>query len=440
MDSLFIVGENLEPSFSHQLKESGYKVECYNPGDMLGLTISAEVYVLDLRNSQEYDWPVRIIQQSEQHVLFLVLAEPEQLLLPEVISLITQFAWDYHTAPVEIELLSLVIGHMMGVARLKRESQIVSPYNQNHKLPIPSSSMQQVEEQIARIASTSIPVLVRGESGTGKERIAFRLHACSERKQGPFITINCGAISSGLAQSDLFGHEKGAFTGASSARKGKITQAHGGTLFLDEIGDLPMDQQANLLRFLQEGQFDVVGGSQVCKADVRIVAATHVDLDLAIEAGKFRLDLFYRLNGITLNIPALRDRKEEIIPLAEQFVRKYVNEFNLTERHLSRDAKQALLSHEWPGNIREMINCIRRAVVLSEGPCVQAIDLDLSILGLDIEPVASLKAQRNHAERTALKTAIKDANGKVELVANKLQISRATLYRLIEKHRLPLIG
>jgi DNA-binding NtrC family response regulator len=435
MDSLLIIGKNSEPSFRYHFKEHGYNVEYYHPLDTENLTISADICLLDLRNCQEIDWPLRIVQQSQPQVLFLILAEPEQLNNPDVVSLITQFAWDYHTAPIEIERLSLVVGHMMGIARLKRQSQILPLRSQ---LSNCFSIMQQVKEQIECIAPTNIPVLVRGESGTGKERIAFQLHACSARKEGPFIAVNCGAIAPGLAQSDLFGHEKGAFTGAGGARKGKIAQANGGTLFLDEIGDLPMDQQANLLRFLQEGKFDVVGGSQVCESDVRIVAATHVDLDLAIEEGKFRLDLFYRLNGITLNIPSLRERREEILPLADQFVQQYVDEFKLSERRLSRDAKQALLSHEWPGNVREMINCIRRAVLLSKGPCVNAQDLDLSLLGLEGEAPASLKVQRNNAERAALEGAIKDANGKVERVANKLQISRATLYRLIEKHRLPL--
>jgi len=435
MDSLLIVGKNSEPSFRYHFKEHGYNVEYYHPLDTEDLTINADICLLDLRSCKDVDWPLRIVQQSQPHVLFLIIAEPEQLNKSGVISLITQFAWDYHTAPIEIERLSLVVGHMMGVARLKRRSRDIPQHSQ---LSNCFSIMQQVKEQIDRIAPTDIPVLVRGESGTGKERIAFQLHARSARKKGPFIAINCGAIAPGLAQSDLFGHEKGAFTGAGGARKGKISQANGGTLFLDEIGDLPMDQQANLLRFLQEGKFDVVGGSQVCESDVRIVAATHVDLDLAIEEGKFRLDLFYRLNGITLNIPPLRERREEILPLAEQFVQQYVDEFKLSERHLSRDAKQALLSHEWPGNVREMINCIRRAVLLSKGPCVSAMDLDLSFFELEGEATASLKVQRNNAERAALEGAIKDANGKVEGVANKLQISRATLYRLIDKHRLPL--
>ena len=437
MESLCIVGQHTELSLTAHFREHGYRVEYYQPANVVESALDVDVCLLDFRGSDELAWSRQVVDQSQQHVLFLVLVDAAQKTNQEVIDFITNFAWDYHTAPIDIELLTVVVGHMMGVAELKRQSQIVSPFNQRHRLPSALSAMQQVNEQIERVAPTGIPVLIRGDSGTGKERIAFRLHNHSNRKTGPFIAINCGAINAGLAQSDLFGHEKGAFTGASIARKGKISQAHGGTLFLDEIGDLPMAQQANLLRFLQEGQFDVLGGSQVCEADVRIVAATHVDLEQAIAAGKFRLDLFYRLNGITLHIPSLRERRDDILPLAQQFISQYSHEFNLPERYFSREAKQALLSYSWPGNVREMLNCIRRAVVLCEGNCVGDSDLDLVVTDGDEPVVTSLKVQRDNAECLAIKAAIKAAQGKVDLVANKLQISRATLYRLLDKHQLP---
>lgn len=437
MDYLLIVGQSTDYSFHDYFEEQDYIIKYCHPSELANQTMTADVCLLDLRGSDVGEWPLRAVQQLDHHVLFLVLVEPEQLKSLEVTSLIAQFAWDYHTAPVEPERLSLSLGHMMGIAHLKRQCRLPLASGTSN-LSAYSPIMQQVKDQIERVAPTNIPVLIRGESGTGKERVAYQLHSCSDRSYGPFIAVNCGAIASGLVQSDLFGHEKGAFTGAVVARKGKIAQANGGTLFLDEIGDLPMDQQANLLRFLQEGKFDVVGGSQICDADVRIVAATHVDLDEAIEAGKFRLDLFYRLNGITLNVPPLQQRREEILPLTEHFIKQYVNEFGLPERVLSRDAKQALLNHDWPGNIREMINCIRRAVVLSENRKISARDLGLAVQGEDYDATTSLKVQKNNAERAALEAAIKGANGQVAQISRKLQISRATLYRLIEKHQLPL--
>lgn len=437
MDYLLIVGQNTDYSFHDYFEEQGYIIKYCHPSELANQTMTADVCLLDLRGSDAGEWPLRAVQLLDHHILFLVLVDPKQLKHLEVASFIAQFAWDYHTAPVEIERLSLSLGHMLGLARLKRQCRLPSAVNMQ-SVSAYSPIMQQVKDQIARVAPTNIPVLIRGESGTGKERVAYQLHSCSDRSHGPFIAVNCGAIASGLAQSDLFGHEKGAFTGAVVARKGKIAQANGGTLFLDEIGDLPMDQQANLLRFLQEGKFDVLGGSQICDADVRIVAATHVDLDEAIEAGRFRLDLFYRLNGITLNIPPLRERQEEILPLTEHFIKQYVNEFGLAERTLSREAKQVLLNHDWPGNVREMINYIRRAVVLSEEREISASDLGLTSAGEDAKRAISLKTQKNNAERAALEAAIKGANGQVAQISRQLQISRATLYRLIEKHQLPL--
>jgi DNA-binding NtrC family response regulator len=298
--------------------------------------------------------------------------------------------------------------------------------------------MQHLFKQIARVAPTDIPVLIRGESGTGKELAAKKLHQLSSRSQGPFIAVNCGAMAAGLVQSELFGHEKGAFTGASGARKGKIALADGGSLFLDEIGDLPLELQVNLLRFLQEGVFDTLGGNGAISSDVRIIAATHVDLEQAIDEGQFRLDLYYRLNGITLETPPLRERRDDILPLAKYFIQSYLSEYDLTSKQLTPDAKQSLLNYSWPGNVRELINRVRRAVVLSDGDKINAFNLELADKREDPQDFMSLKCLKDDAEKQALQSAILISGGQADVVACQLQISRATLYRLMDKHGLQL--
>jgi len=298
--------------------------------------------------------------------------------------------------------------------------------------------MQQLFRQVERVAPTDIPVLIRGESGTGKELVATTLHQQSTRKDGPFITVNCGAMAAGLVQSELFGHEKGAFTGATSSRKGKITLADGGTLFLDEIGDLPAELQVNLLRFLQEGLFDTVGGGTPQSSDVRILAATHVNLENAIDQGQFRLDLYYRLNGITIETPRLKDRRDDIIGLANRFIRVYSNEYGLATKPLSQSASHALLNYPWPGNVRELINRVRRAVVLSDTQQISAQNLELASIDKKRHIALSLKTLKDTAEKQALQQAILIADGQVELAASYLDISRATFYRLMDKHGLQL--
>lgn len=290
-----------------------------------------------------------------------------------------------------------------------------------------------------RVAPTDIPVLIRGESGTGKELVATKLHQFSSRKDGPFVTVNCGAMAAGLIQSELFGHEKGAFTGAVSARKGKIALADGGTLFLDEIGDLPAELQVNLLRFLQEGLYDSVGGGVPQTANVRIIAATHVNLENAIDQGQFRLDLYYRLNGITIETPRLKDRRDDIIGLANRFIRIYSDEYGLAIKPLSQSACHALLNYPWPGNVRELINRVRRAVVLSDSQQISAQNLELASIEKKRHIALSLKTLKDNAEKQALQQAILIADGQVELAASYLDISRATFYRLMDKHDLQLI-
>ncbi|MCL1035808.1 sigma-54 dependent transcriptional regulator [Shewanella submarina] len=428
--SLLYIGQYADQRLICELRQRGYSLEISDTNAVNLPELNAEICVMDVRQCFDESWTIPLAKRLDKKMLLLVLADEEALEKPSIARLISLYAADYHTAPVDFDRLTVVLGHLMGMCRLR---SVLSQGQKQGNAPAHLCVMGQMQAQLARIAPTSIPVLIRGESGVGKELVARKIHQLSDRSTGPFIAVNCGAIASGLVQSELFGHEKGAFTGAVSQRVGKIQQADGGTLFLDEIGDLPLEQQVNLLRFLQEGKFDAVGGQGSRTADVRIVAATHVDLEKALDTGEFRLDLFYRLDGVTLCVPPLRQREGDILPLAQTFIDQFSDEFGLARKILSADAESALLGHSWPGNVRELLNRIRRAVVLSDGQEIAPTDLELS-WERESEVVSSLKAHKDAAERNALESALRSCRGQVEPAASQLQISRATIYRLLEKH------
>ncbi|QDE29961.1 sigma-54 dependent transcriptional regulator [Shewanella polaris] len=398
--------------------------------------------LIDLRTDNIINEINYLVKELDPRIHIIVLINKAQLDNSEITTFIAQFAWDFCTSPIDPERLEKCLGHGLGLSKLKQQYQTPQPElpcNDPEHPITQSETMQQLYRQIERVAPTDIPVLIRGESGTGKELVATQLHQSSSRKDGPFITVNCGAMAAGLIHSDLFGHEKGAFTGATSNRKGKIALADGGTLFLDEIGDLPAELQVNLLRFLQEGLFDSVGGCITQSANVRILSATHVDLENAIDQGRFRLDLYYRLNGITINTPRLKERRDDIIGLANQFIRVYSNEYGLVAKPLSQSACHALLNYPWPGNVRELINRVRRAVVLCDTQQITAQNLELANIEKKRHIALSLKTLKDNAEKQALQQAILIADGQVELAASYLDISRATFYRLMDKHHIQLI-
>src|SRR5690606_35143304 len=269
-----------------------------------------------------------------------------------------------------------------------------------------------------------------------KELIARSLHAQSLRRGAPFVAVNCGAIPDQLIQSELFGHEKGAFTGAHQRKIGRIEAADGGTLFLDEIGDLPLELQANLLRFLQEKQIERVGGHQTLTVDVRVLAATHVDLEAAIADGRFREDLYYRLNVLEVRTTPLRQRREDIIPMARHFAQLYMAEIGRRPRNFSAGAIQALLQHDWPGNARELANRVRRGMALADGKEIEAADLGLAVSSTAATGTESLETSLLRAEGEALRAAISHNPGNMSKVAAQLGISRPTLYRLLRKHQI----
>jgi two-component system NtrC family response regulator len=275
-------------------------------------------------------------------------------------------------------------------------------------------------------------VLILGESGTGKEISALAIHKRSQRKDGPFIAINCGAIPENLLESELFGHEKGSFTGAHAQRKGRIESSNGGTLFLDEIGELPLQLQVKLLRFLQEQRIERVGGRQLIQVDTRVIAATNVDLKKATASGAFREDLYYRLAVVVFNLPPLRDRGSDIGLLAHEFLRRNASATGKEGLTFSKDAVKALNAHRWPGNVRELENRVKRAVIMADGKRLTAQDLELESESIGSASL-SLKDARENAERDVVRRALRKHSGKIAPAAADLGISRPTLYELMDK-------
>jgi DNA-binding NtrC family response regulator len=299
-----------------------------------------------------------------------------------------------------------------------------------------SPAIQLVMASILKYAPVDLPVLITGETGTGKELAACALHQQSSRRERPFAAINCGALPPNLVQSELFGHERGSFTGANARHAGRFEAAAGGTVFLDEVGDLPAEAQTSLLRLLQEGTLERVGSTQPIRLDVRVLAATHVDLEQAVAQGRFREDLYYRLNVLRLRMPALREREDDVDWLAQQFLDNFRAQHRCCVRGFSRSALQAMREFAWPGNVRELLNRVQRAAVLAEGALISASDLDLS--SADPSPLAGLGRARVEAERETVVTCLRASHFNISECARRLKVSRVTVYRLCKKHRLAL--
>jgi two-component system NtrC family response regulator len=350
-------------------------------------------------------------------------------------------AYDFITKPVDVDELKIILKRAFHVAQLEREYRQIKERltgDAFEGMVGSSPQMQQVFSTIRRVATTDAPVLILGESGTGKEMAANAIHRQSARKDKPFIAINCGAIPENLLESELFGHEKGAFTGAHTQRKGRIEMAEGGTLFLDEIGEMPMLLQVKLLRFLQEQTIERVGGRSTIQIDTRVVAATNLDLKNAVGVGKFREDLFYRLAVIVLKLPALRERPADIPVLARTFLKKFAGESQADARKFSPPGLLALEQHGWPGNVRELENRVRRAVIMANDRFVTPEDLELRTEGTGLP--RTLKDAREAAEREMILQVLGRHNGRITNAAKDLDISRPTLYELMEKLGLPRAG
>src|SRR5437868_6978344 len=343
-------------------------------------------------------------------------------------------AYDFLCKPIDPDELKLLLRRCVYLADLEREYREVQRNvraNVFEDMLGTSPQMQGVFAFIRKVAGTTAPVLLLGESGTGKEMAALAIHRRSPRKEGPFVPINCNAIPENLLESELFGHEKGAFTGATMQRAGLIETAAGGTIFLDEIGDLPARLQVKLLRFLQEQHFQRVGGRQELQSDARVVAATNADLKAGIAKGTFREDLYFRLAVVVISLPPLRERGEDASLLAHEFLQRFAVQNGKTNLSFAPEALRSINCHSWPGNIRELQNRVKRAVIMSESRRITTGDLELGVQGG--APAMTLKEARENLEREMVQQALKRHLGKISSAANELGISRPTLYELMEK-------
>jgi two-component system, NtrC family, response regulator len=344
-------------------------------------------------------------------------------------------AYDFLCKPIEIEELKLQLRRCCYVANLEkefREMQQRSAAESFEGIIGTSPQMQEVFAAIRKVATASAPVLLLGESGTGKEIAAEAIHRRSLRKNGPFIAINCNAIPENLLESELFGHEKGSFTGAHAQRKGLIESAEKGTLFLDEIGDLPLPIQVKLLRFLQEQTFMRVGGRQEIRSDVRIIAATHADLKSAISDGRFREDLYFRLAVVVIGLPPLRERGNDIAVVATEFLNRFAAQSGKTGVTFAPETLRAASRYSWPGNVRELQNRVHRAIIMADGQRITPADMELNHVPGGI-PATTLKEARENIEREMVIQALRRSGGKISAASNELGISRPTLYELIQK-------
>lgn len=422
------------------LKKSGYDVEAASGG----------VEALKKINEAEYDLLFLDIKMPDMNGIE-VLKHVKELSPETMVIMITAFgsvdtaveamklgAHDYLMKPFEPEHLLLLVEKLLNQRRIMRENILlreqVARRIQYEDLIGASPCMQRLFEIIEEVASVDSPVLIRGETGTGKELVAKAIHAKSPRRYGPFVAINCGAFSESLLESELFGYEAGAFTGAIKTRKGRLELADGGTLFLDEIGEVPLKMQIDLLRVLEEKRFQRVGGRAYITVDFRCISATNRDLEEEIRKGNFRKDLYFRLNVIEIEVPPLRERKEDIPLLAEHFLTRFRRETNKPVMAISKDAIQLLESYDWPGNVRELENAIERAVVLARGRMLTRKDFDFLLRGGDLTEGAdqSLKAvEKRHIEKI-----LKECGWNISRAARILDINRTTLHHKIKKYGL----
>ena len=354
---------------------------------------------------------------------------------------IARGAYDFYQKPVDIDALGLIVRRAFNLHQIEQENRRLTEKVGEDKtvlgtLITAAPEMAKVARTIERVANTNVSVMLLGASGTGKELLARGLHDASERKSCPFVAINCAAIPESLLESELFGHEKGAFTGAVKTTEGKIESADGGTLFLDEVGDIPLPLQVKLLRFLQERKIERIGGRREIAVDTRIVCATHQDLEAMIANGSFREDLFYRLAEIVVRIPTLAERPGDAVLLAKAFLKRFANEYNPQVKAFAPDALVAIDGWSWPGNVRELENRVKRAVIMCDSRMIGAADLDLEAESEEQACALNLKSAREQSDRRIIRHALARSEGNISSTAKMLGISRPTLYDLLKQYDL----
>jgi two-component system NtrC family response regulator len=354
---------------------------------------------------------------------------------------IAKGAYDFYQKPIDIEAIGLIVRRALQLHRIEGENRSLAAKSTKDDRVLGSMitaapEMIRVARTIERVANTNVSVMLLGASGTGKELLARGLHQASDRAEGAFVAINCAAIPENLLESELFGYEKGAFTGAIKTTEGKIEQAAGGTLFLDEVGDIPLQLQVKLLRFLQERVIERIGSRRSVAVDTRIVCATHQDLEAMIGDGRFREDLFYRLAEIVVKIPSLAERPGDATLLAKVFLARFAKEMNPQVRGFAANALTAIDAWPWPGNVRELENRVKRAVIMADGKLVTAADLDLAEPDAAVVGALNLKTAREQADRKVIRHALARSEGNISSTAKLLGISRPTLYDLLKQYDL----
>ena len=432
---LYYVGRALHAHLQTRLQERSWKVEVIEPGVAPKATRHyASAGILDF-SSLEFPADLRYLHELLASSLtgWVALGHREDFDDPMVRGLIRDYCFDYITLPTSDDRVVDAVGHAYGMVALQVNVSS-EPHDGRPEGEMVGScdAMVSLFRSIRKVAMTDAPVFISGESGTGKELTAVAIHERSSRRKQPFVAINCGAIPTHLLQSELFGYERGAFTGANQRKIGRVEAANGGTLFLDEIGDLPLESQASLLRFLQERKVERLGGHGSTPVDVRIISATHVDMQTAMIEGRFRADLYHRLCVLQIDEPPLRARGKDIELLAKHMLDRFKKDASRRLRGFSPDAIAAIHNYGWPGNVRELINRVRRAIVMSEGRQISARDLELGEY-VEVAPV-SLAQAREAAERQAIELALLRHRGRLGDAAQELGISRVTLYRLLSAH------
>jgi len=371
----------------------------------------------------------------ERHPLTKVIMVTGNDRRENALAAIERGAVDWYAKPIELDELRVILRRAVHIRQIELQRPGGPPTRRRyHRLVGESDAMQKVFALIQRVATTDVNVLVLGENGTGKELVANAIHEASPRRDAPFVPINCGAIPENLLESELFGHERGAFTDAHRSREGKFELADHGTLFLDEIGEVPLHLQVKLLRFLQDHVIERIGARERLRVDTRVVAATNRDLKGMIAEGRFREDLFYRLGVITIQVPALRERGDDLRLLAEYFLEFYGHQHKRRLKGFTQAALRAIMAHAWPGNVRELENRVQRAVILAQDAYLRPEDLELESAGGTAEPLPTLQAARDEAERRLLAEALTRNAGNVTRAAREIEVSRPTLHDLLKKH------
>ncbi len=354
-------------------------------------------------------------------------------------------AFDFIEKPLSLEKVILIINHALDMLRLEEENKLLKQkLTHNYELTGDSLIIQELKETIGIVAPTNAWILIMGENGTGKELVARAIHRNSKRSHKPFVEVNCAAIPEELIESELFGHEKGAFTGATAKKRGKFDLAHEGTIFLDEVADMSQKVQAKTLRILQEKTFERVGGNRLITTDVRVIAATNKDLEREMEEGRFRQDLYYRLNVIPLKIPPLRERKEDIALLVKRFLMEFSMKEGEIEKTISDEALSLLMEHNWPGNVRELKNIIERLVIMTSGKVITAEDIPLLVKGsvdahvksMPASALDSFRAAKMDFEKQYIANKLREFEGNISKTAEAIGLERSNLHRKIKSYGL----